>query len=162
MARCTLKIIGAQYYPPKDLTYVILGIPPLELQHQRIIIKFILKCIHTQDDTTARIYQIEQSPGHPFYHHILKTKEFLRQKFEDLASVRIRDLELSTLSTEQLIYQKNEVLSYICSTWDKEICLNLSKFLVDDPFSIEDVEDIRARFSRKLVKKVNKDIMESR
>ena len=147
MSRSTLKIIGSQFFPPKYLTYAILGIPPLELLHQRIVIKFVLKCLHTQDDTTARILQIEQSPGHPFYKHIVQVKEFLKYKFDDLSLLHHRRLELASLSPDKFTYQKNEVLMFVCNVWNTDICSDLSTILIRDDFSIEHLDELHSRLS---------------
>ena len=147
MSRATLKIIGAQFHPPKMLTYTILGLPPLELLHLRIVIKFVLKCLFQQDDTTARIFQIEESPGHPFYKHITEVKDFLKNKFDVLQQLRNRDLQLSSLNQDHFKYEKNEVLFYICKRWDSNICSNLPSILIKDPYSVEDSEELQKRLA---------------
>ena len=76
--------------------------------------RFYLKCLTVHDDASARILQIEESPGHRYYSHVIEVKEFLKHKFDTLQQLRPRELQLVSLDQNQLTYRKNEVLVYIC------------------------------------------------
>ena len=80
MSKVLLKIVGAQCFPAKMLSEVILGLPPLQLIAEQVTVKFILKCLGKQDNLAARILQIEATPQHSFYQQIMAVKEFLKWK----------------------------------------------------------------------------------
>ena len=85
----------------------------------------------------ARIFQIEESPGHPYYGHTLLTKQFLREKHEELRNIRNRDLNLCELDREKFHYSKNEVLMHICKLWNEVIIDEMETITVVDPFNVE-------------------------
>ena len=76
-ARSSLKILGSQFYPSKQLTNVLTGLPPLHLIVRTIIVKFILKSLTQRDSSSARILQIEETPNHEFFPQVYDTKMFL-------------------------------------------------------------------------------------
>lgn len=135
MSKVLLRIIGSQYYPSKALSEVILGLPPLELMHDRVTIKFMLKCLYQNDDVASRILQIESTPGHPYYRHVTITKEFLKSKHE--ISDRLSSISLSQFDQNQFIYSKNEVLLYNCKVWDQNLKQDISMIRIEDPYNIE-------------------------
>ena len=111
-------------------------------------IKFVLKCLSAQDDTHARILQIEESFRHPYHPHLLDVKKFLKYKHEDLQKLRINDISLSSLTKEQFTYEKNEVLRFVCREWNNDIRLDLPSVLINDPFSVEDPEELYQKFQQ--------------
>ena len=89
-ARSSLKILGSQFYPPKQLTNVLTGLPPLHLIVRTMIVKFIHnnnnnnKSLTQQDSSSARILKIEETPNHEFFPQVYDTKMFLLWKLKYL------------------------------------------------------------------------------
>ena len=84
-ALSSLKILGSQFYPPKQLTNVLTGLPPLHLIVRTMIVKFFLKSLTQRDSSSARILQIERTrPNHELFPQVYDTKMFLLWKLKYL------------------------------------------------------------------------------
>ena len=119
MAKAILKIIGAQFYPPKAVSEMLLGLPPLELMNNKVTIKFILKCLFQKDDVTSKIFQIEATPQHHYYKQTILVKEFLKTKFNDIGP--LHSMSLNDIDNNRFLYSKDEMTNYTCALWDKLI-----------------------------------------
>ena len=161
MSKALLKIVGAQCFPAKMLSEVILGLPPLQLIAEQVTVKFILKCLGKQDNLAARILQIETTPQHSFYQQIMAVKEFLKWKSDIQVSTSekrpgipavamtslnmqsrigsIRTIQLSSLKETDFIYGKEEIQQNLCYKWDKLVRQDLKEILKTDPFNIEEI-----------------------
>ena len=135
MARARLRITGAQFHPSKALSEVILGIPPLDLINEQIIIKFVLKCLYQGDDVAGKILQVEATPSHRYHAHTRLTKEFLSSSCN--TSERLSQTNFGMFEREQLLYTKEEVLKYICTKWDTNLISDIGSILKEDPYNIE-------------------------
>ena len=136
MSRALLRITGAQFHPTKELKEIIVGIPPLKLLHEQIIIKFLLKCLYQGDNVAGRILQVECIPQHLFNHHIRLTKEFLQFANHGLSG-RLSRISLTMFDREQFIYGKDKILEYTCSKWDTILKDNIANVRRDDPYNLE-------------------------
>ena len=74
----------SQFYPPKQLTNVLTGLPSFHLIVRTMIVKFILNSLTQQDSSSARILQIEETPNHEFFPQVYDTKMFLLWKLKYL------------------------------------------------------------------------------
>ena len=124
MFRSLFKISGSQYYPPKSVLEVIFGLPPLQLSLEIMTVKFILKSLSVDDELKAVLLQIEESPSHPFYRHIMWTKTYLAWKDGDGDRSQRRTITLLDSTSESMMYTQGEMNSYLCSRWDLLICNN--------------------------------------
>ena len=89
MSKALLKIVGSQFFPPKLLSEVLLFLPPLELM-------FHLKCVRCSDHMRGLLLQLEETPTHMFYSHIMILKNYLIYKYDNgesssLGNSRIRN-----------------------------------------------------------------------
>ena len=137
ISRSLLRISGGQFHPTKVLKEVILGIPPLELMHEQIIIKFILKCLYQADDVSGKILQVEATPRHPFNSHTRLTKEFLQ--YENSLDNRLSRTTLDMFNREQLVYNKDKILEYTCHKWNQKIIEDFGKVRKHDPYNLEPI-----------------------
>ena len=135
MSKALLRITGAQFHPTKNLKEVLVGIPPLKLLHEQIIIKFLLKCMYQGDGVAGRILQVEYLPHHPFNCHIRLTKEFLQ--YANGLDSRLSRTSLTMFDREQLIYGKDKILEYTCRKWDAELKNNFANVRKDDPYNLD-------------------------
>ena len=135
MSKILLRISGAQFHPSKALAEVMLGIPPLKLMHEKIVIKFLLKCLHQGDDVASRILQVEATARHPYHTHTLITKEFLNSI--NGCNERMSKTHLIDFRNDQLIYSKEKVVEFICSKWDHNLKGDMASLRKDDPYNIE-------------------------
>ena len=141
ISKALLKMSGAQFYPAKNISHIMLGIPPLNLLNQRIIIKFLLKSLSQGDDVAARILQIESTPGHRYYEQILAVKEFLKEKHSaKLEDLRLSHILLSNFQSKELIYHKDEVLKHLCKKWDNELINNMELICKEDVYRVDGEE----------------------
>lgn len=135
MARARLRITGAQYHPSKALSEVILGIPPLELMHEQVIIKFVMKCLYQGDNVAGKILQVEATPSHPYHAHTRLTKEFLKSFHS--RSDRLSQINFDMFEKDKFLYSKEEVIKFICTKWDANLRANMGSILKADPYNIE-------------------------
>ena len=137
-ARSSLKILGSQFCPPKQLTNVLTGLPPLYLIVRTMIVKFILK------SSSARILQIEETPDHEFFPQVYDTKMFLLWKLKNLNEktgkqfpTSVRELNLAEIDKSDLIYNDKFIKLYQCGMWDNILKNDINGLINSDPFCIE-------------------------
>ena len=135
MSKALLRITGAQFHPTKYLKEILVGIPPLKLLHEQIVIKFILKCLFQGDNVAGRIFQVECTPQHPFNSHIRLTKEFIYFTNNELNS-RFSRTSLIEFDRELFVYHKDKILEYTCKKWDDLLKENISSVCKDDPYNL--------------------------
>ncbi|KAL5262235.1 hypothetical protein ACHWQZ_G007826 [Mnemiopsis leidyi] len=135
MSKALLRITGAQFHPTKYLKEILVGIPPLKLVHEQIVIKFILKCLFQGDNVAGRIFQVECTPQHPFNSHIRLTKEFIYFTNNELNS-RFSRTSLIEFDRELFVYHKDKILEYTCKKWDDLLKENISSVCKDDPYNL--------------------------
>ena len=127
--RALFKISGSQYKPSADLLQVSFNLPPLHLCLQIMTIKFLLKAISLDDGLKALILQLEETPGHPYYQHVMWAKSFLSHAPEDTCSqsLRMRGISLLDWSAEELQYTQTKITEFMCTRWDKLLLCNALK-----------------------------------
>ena len=131
-ARVQLKIVGAEFYPPNDVMGALLGLPPLEVMDDINSLKFILKCLTTQDIMSGMAYQLEVTPKHPFYSHIILVKQFLAWDSGYSTRLNNRNLELATITnTRRFFYTKETINKYQCFLWNRRLNSETSKLFAD-------------------------------
>ena len=92
-------------------------------------IKFLLKAISLDDGLKALILQLEETPGHPYYQHVMWAKSFLSHAPEDTCSqsLRMRGISLLDWSAEELQYTQTKITEFMCTRWDKLLLCNALK-----------------------------------
>ena len=145
-ARATLKIIGSQFYPPKQLAGILIGLPPIGLSLKIITIKFVLKALSQQDALTSMIMQIEATPDHEFFPQIYATKLFLLWKFKhkEQTSVKstpssIRGISFAEMELNNFFYDEQVMKSYQCEQWDIMLKTDMNGIINVDPYNIEPI-----------------------
>ena len=132
LAKVKLKLIGAEFYPSHDVMDVILGLPPLEILCDITALKFVLKCLSSNDIMTGLVYQIAETPAHPFYDHIQVVKNYLKsihQTDVECSRLRsVRNIDIGLLPVERFHYTKNSIETFLCSTWDRRLKSDSSLF----------------------------------
>ena len=74
-----MKISGSQYIPSRLVTEIALGITPLKLQVDEIILKFMIK--NFNDPLFKGIFlQLEETRNHPFHSHVRQIKKYIQWK----------------------------------------------------------------------------------
>ena len=137
IAKVLLKISGSQYYSPNTVLQVLFNIPPLSLMLKIMTIKFTLKGLCIDDELKATLFQLEETPGHSFYSHIMMTKDYISWKRgEDTHSART--VQLLELSDDENVYTKMDMQKFMCSKWDRLIVTNDIEHFVDkdDPAAL--------------------------
>ena len=142
MSKARLRITGAQFHHSKQLAEIMLGIPRLELLNQRVTVKFLLKSLFHNDDISARILQIEHTPGHRYYEHTILLKEFLREKHNRFNDARISRISLADIPQKDLRYSKHEVLAHVCRKWDREIINDMKAICREDNYRMDNEQRI--------------------
>ena len=121
MFRSLFKISGSQYYPPKSMLEAIFGLPSLQLSLEIMTVKFMLKSLNVDDELKAIVLQIEETPSHPFYLHIMWTKSYLSWTTEEKNQSR----RVSLINfMDGTMYSQADMTSYLCSRWDTLIYNN--------------------------------------
>ena len=160
-ARAILKISGAQYYPPKIVTEIALGLPPLKLMSDIINIKFILKCMTADVNMKSLIYQLEESPLHPYHSHIRYTKEYITWKSNEQRNVRSRSISLIENSYNTFIYRKNDMEQYMYSVWTKQLHNSLDdNFLANNDTILLEVSPHKMLFTASSTRQIDTNIMD--
>ena len=118
-ARALLKISGSQYHPPKTITEIALGIPPLNLMSDIINTKFILKCMTADTNMRSLIYQLEESSSHPYHSHIRRAKEYIIWK--NNIQRNMRSISLIDNSPNTFMYNKREMEMFMYDIWTKQL-----------------------------------------
>ena len=128
--RALFKISGSQLYPPLQLLHVILGITPLSITLEVMIIKFLLKSLLQDNEMRAMVLQLEETPQHPFYAHVNLVRRFLA--FQDSAVEKkskkmVYRTPLFDREEKSLIYSKEHMLTYTCDQWDTKLVNNIDE-----------------------------------
>ena len=134
-ARSSLKILGSQFYPPKQLTNVLNGLPPLHLIFRTMIVKFILKSLTQRYSSSAKILQIEETPNHEFFPQVYDTKMFLLWKLKYLNEKTGKPF--AEIDKSDLIYIDKLIKLYQCGMWDNILKNDMNGLINSDPFCIE-------------------------
>ena len=116
--RALLKISGATHYPPTNVISQALNIPPLKVSYESITVKFMLKCLNSDNNMLGLIHQIEESKSHRFFHHIKYIHEYLKWKGVPMIKGRVR-LNLIDINRQQLMYCKSEINNFTVHTWNQ-------------------------------------------
>ena len=147
-ARAILKITGSQYYIPKQLAEVLLGLPPIELLVEEVTIKFVLKVLSQEDAVASRILQIEATPEHHFFSHTYAAKQFLFWKHKQdvtlsgsTVPLSIRHMAFSEIELADYFYEKDQIKAYQYHQWDKLLQTDMKGLANSDPFNIEPLHD---------------------
>lgn len=138
-ARVMLKITGSQFYTPNAVSQVLLNLPPLSLQFEMVVVKFHLKSLSQDDDMKCIILQLEETPQHPYYQHVMWTKCYLAWRRSN--SNLTRTVSLTEISLSDSHYTKALIASYQSMIWDKRIVNSSMEFFVkenEDEFLIHD------------------------
>ena len=92
-------------------------------------IKFLLKAISLDDELKAIILQLEETPGHPYYQHVMWAKSFLSHTSEDPCSqsLRMREVSLLDWSADELQYTQTNITQFMCTRWDNLLQCNALK-----------------------------------
>ena len=130
IARVMLRITGSQFYPPNPVSQVVLNLPPLALQFELLVVKFHLKSLSQDDDIKSLIIQIEETPEHPFYKHVMWTKNYLSWKRNN--SKVARNISLVDISPVDTQYTKAVMTQYQSNKWNVMIVNNSMEFFIKD------------------------------
>ena len=117
-ARAILKISGATHYPPLSIMSQAVNIAPLKITYEAITVKFLLKCLNSDNNMTGLIHQIEESRAHRFYHHIMFVHDYLKWKNVSLYSGR-QKLNLLNIEGQLLVYSKEDIEDFTSHEWSQ-------------------------------------------
>ena len=123
-ARVLLKISGSTHHPPKDLTSVALGIPPLEISYKMVTIKFIIKALTSDPFMQGLVLQLEEAKAHRYQHHIDEIRKFLTWTTGSNELNRNKIDLLSSVQNGVVSYSKEEIACFMDFTWNKHLLLN--------------------------------------
>ena len=112
-----MKISGAMLNPHRELTEIALHLPPLELQLEMLTVKFLCKCITSEDFMSSVLLQAESSLQKHLPDQLSAIKNFLAWK-KDPSRPRGRQVDLLEPSTQLLShYNKLEIKQYEMFLW---------------------------------------------
>ena len=112
-----MKISGAMLNPHRELTEIALHLPPLELQLEMLTVKFLCKCITSEDFMSSVLLQAESSLQKHLPDQLSAIKNFLDWK-KDPSRPRGRQVDLLEPSTQLLShYNKLEIKQYEMFFW---------------------------------------------
>ena len=138
---------------------VILGLPPLELMCDTNSLKFVLKCLTSNDIMTGLIYQIAETPAHPFYDHIRIVKQYLaycsQVDGEDAEYRSVRRIDIGLIPQEKFQYTKSSIERFLCNTWDRCLQSDRSLFFQSSRMVIDTKSIREAPFIRRFEKRKN-------
>ena len=123
-ARVLLKISGSTHHPPRDLTSVALGIPPLEISYKMVTIKFIIKALTSDPFMQGLILQLEEAKAHRYQHHIDEIRKFLTWTRGSNELNRSKIDLLTSVHNGVVSYSKDEITRFMDFTWNKHLLLN--------------------------------------
>ena len=63
-----LKCSGSMFYPHRELTELMLQLPPLDVQLEILTIKFLCKCLNSKDMMSSSFKLL----NHYYYNHLLR------------------------------------------------------------------------------------------
>ena len=114
-----LKCSGSMFYTHKELTELLLQLPPLDVQLEIITVKFLCKCIVSQDMMSNIIQQIDGCLGNHLHHQLTSLKDFLAWKL-GLRSGRHIDLGSRNI-LEAAKYSESDIELYTKKIWLNKI-----------------------------------------
>ena len=118
--RVLLKLIGSEYHTEKSITEAVLNIPPLDLQLEINSVKFLLKCLSSDDEMIAILLNIEQSPEHPLFTKVTQLKKYILWKQQSKRQ-SVRGVDLLSLDTALTYYTQKDIRSYQHKLWWKAV-----------------------------------------
>ena len=124
-SRVLLKIVGAQYHTERSITEALLNLPPLEVHLEVISVKFLLKCLYSDDEMIAILLTINDNPSHPLFIKSQQLKKYILWK-ENGCSVKKRcsthgiDL-INFLEHDTCYYTKEDMELYLNTIWWKKV-----------------------------------------
>ena len=126
-SKVILKISGSEYHTQRDLTEVMLNIPPIDIQYNVIAIKFLLKCMKSDDDMIATILQIDENRLHTYYRLTQQLKSYLAWKRRETDGTQhrrntTRDIDLiEFINHKDCYYTKTDITQYLNYTWHQAV-----------------------------------------
>ena len=127
-SRACLKISGSTHYASQDLLFLFMGLEPLEILYNVLCTKFILKALNSDINMKSLIYQLEDNPRHPFYHHIVLARKYLnlndsRFTFKRRSQYRyLMDVEPSKIR-----YSRDNINNFRALLWTERLELDHKK-----------------------------------
>ena len=118
------QVSKIQYHPPKDLTSVALGIPPLEISYKMFTLKFMIKALTSDPFMQGLILKLEEAKAHRYQHHIDEIHEFLTWTTGSNELNRSRIDLLTSVQNSVVSYSKEEINRFMDFTWNKHLLLN--------------------------------------
>ena len=114
-----LKCSGSMFYPHRELTEFALQLPPLDVQLEIITVKFLCKCLKSDDLMTYIVHQSEGSLNRtPVHHQLNNLRDFISWK---LKSRSRRHIEFTNTEVKQAInYTQEEMDQYQKVVWCKK------------------------------------------
>ena len=120
-SRILLKIIGSKYHTERFITEASLNIPPLYIQLEVNSVKFLLKCLSSDDEMIAILLNIEQYSEHPLFSKISQLKSYILWKKQSIRqTARTLDL-LSEFDEDMAFYTRKEMKDYQNRLWWKAV-----------------------------------------
>ena len=117
-ARVCLKISGSTHYPLQNLALIAMGLEPLSLLYNVVSTKFTLKALYSDHDMRSMILQLEDSRGHPFHHHTVMVKQFLKLTSTELNFTRNSEVNsLEKVEKCALRYTEADIEKYKTQLW---------------------------------------------
>ena len=115
-----MKISGATLYPNRDLTELMLHLPPLNIQLCSLTVKFMCKALKDQDVITSVLAQIDGSLYNEFHNQLVAVRNFIAWKTQRTRSTRNIDL-LSEETHKAITYTRNDIIQYQDHLWKQQI-----------------------------------------
>ena len=110
-----LKCSGATLNPHRDLTEITLQLPPLEVQLEKITLKFLCKSMTQQDFMSSIIVQVDNTRSHMLKAPVKTLKDFIATKLGKRTS---RSIDLLDESVQELYqYNKQEIEQFMFKRW---------------------------------------------
>jgi len=129
-SKMIIKISGSEYHTERDLTEVMLNMPPLSMQFNTVAVKFLLKCMTSDDRMITTILNLEHNNKHPMFNMIQQLKAYLIWKGRESDTVQQHRLTRQTHRSVELIeymnheychYSKGEIVEFVNFTWRQEV-----------------------------------------
>ena len=110
-----LKCSGATLNPHRDLTEMILQLPPLEVQLEKLTLKFLCKSMTQQDFMSSIIVQVDNTKSHMLKAPVKTLKDFIATKLGTRTS---RNIDLLDENVHELYhYNKHEIEQFMFKRW---------------------------------------------
>lgn len=129
-ARAMLRILGSQFYAPNPVSQVLLNLPPLAVIFELVVVKFYLKCLSQLDHIKSLILQLEETPRHPYYKHVIWTKNYFLWKKQDKKLTR--SIVFTQIETSELFYSQQLMLKFQSKIWNVIISNNSIEHFIED------------------------------